>query len=103
MKVILSCSLLLSSCCLQAYSDPTLPERVFTGALEAEERVVQVELKLSLIRSERNQPVARINGVMLRQGDKIEGWELVTIAPAWVLLRQGAEQKTLRLFKTIKN
>ena len=106
MKVTLSCSLcLILSVSVAAFSDPTRPDVAVTspqsvsatGALDA----VQ-SFKLGLIKNVQGQYMALVNGRAVRQGDEIEGYQVLTITNQQVVLQKQNERLTLNLFKAMK-
>lgn len=108
MKVILSCSLgLLLSWALSAATDPTRPElktATNTAALAAAEAQAKAsdKFKLKLIKNDQGQRMALINGKALKQGDTLEGYQVLTITDQEVILQQADERLTLSLFKAMK-
>ncbi len=56
------------------------------------------ELVLSGVMMENSQPIALINDQILKEGDKISGFEVKEIRPNEVVLIRGLEKYTLKLF-----
>lgn len=108
MKVILSCSLYLLFCiAAQAASDPTKPDLQLaqlstSPATEINAVAEQTKLKLGLIKNVQGQHMALINGQSVKPGDQIEGYTVLSISRAQVVLQQGSERLTLSLFKAMK-
>ncbi|MCA1929306.1 hypothetical protein [Rheinheimera sp.] len=108
MKVILSCSLcLILSCAAQSASDPTRPDAAMIEAaalseVDTEVTEPNVKFRLGLIKQVQGEHMALINGVSVKQGDEIEGYQVLSINRQQVVLQRANERLTLNLFKAMK-
>jgi len=105
MKVILSCSVLLSFAAIAAASDPTRPDVGLAQQLteqQAVQAIKQHQLRLNLIKEVAGQPLAMINGKAVRIGEQIDGFQVVAIQAQQVQLQQGEQTIWLPLFKMMK-
>ncbi len=93
-------SVVLLFCMATASADPTQPEADLTPVVEQQSGEQPQLPKLSLIRSSGNQFQALINGVLVKNGDKVGDYQVQHISAGQVMLRQGDKRLLLNLFKT---
>lgn len=94
----LTVALLFLAASVQA--DPTQPEADLTAVAVVQSGETKPLPKLSLIRSSGSQFQALIDGVLVKQGDKVGDYQVQQISAGQVMLRQGDKRLLLNLFKT---
>lgn len=94
----LTVALLLLTATVKA--DPTRPEADLTAVAAVQSGETKPLPKLSLIRSSGSQFQALIDGVLVKQGDKVGDYQVQHISAGQVMLRQGDKGLQLNLFKT---
>lgn len=57
----------------------------------------QVSLHLAAVSARADNAMALINGTVVRVGDKVSGWQVATIEPEAVLLKQGTRSRRLTM------
>lgn len=83
-----------------ANADPTRPEADLTPVAAVQSDQASPLPKLSLIRSSGRQFQALINGVLVKNGDKVGDYQVQQISAGQVILRQGDKRLQLNLFQT---
>lgn len=90
---------LLLLCSSGSFADPTAPEAELQPAGVATQAPEPVP-KLSLIRSEGRSYQALINGVLVKTGDKVGPYQVLSISAGQVILQQGEKKLQLNLFNS---
>jgi hypothetical protein len=95
-----SLAVVLLLCATTAKADPTRPEADLTAVVAVPVGETKPLPKLSLIRSQGRQFQALIDGVLVKNGDKVGAYQVQQISAGQVILRQGDQRLLLNLFKT---